>query len=93
MFDKHEKQTLKQLWDETPQGEAIAAAQYQYFCEFLERKTARTVKEMACVISGLWDMTCEQAVAAVSQWANNQIRFNPNYLAEFKEKRRKAYFA
>ncbi len=83
--------SIRQLWDETPQGEAILDAEYQYLCAFLSDKTPYTLKQMANRISGLWDMTCEQAVGSIAQWV--KIARNQEEMTEYRERQRKEMFA
>lgn len=85
------KKTIKQLWDETPTNKAILDEEYQLLCKFVELYTARSIKEIATVIPGFWDMTCKEAIDAVNKWISYQNKYFADWLAQYKYDRQKKF--
>jgi hypothetical protein len=89
-----ERKTIRQLWDETPWGQAILNPSYQAFCECLERETRFSLEEISSVIPvNLWQLTPNEASAQVIAYAARMKRANPNHFKEIWAERTKAFFA
>ncbi len=86
--------SIKQLWEETPHGKAIIDPGYRYLCEWLaEKGIPYSIDRMSREIQGFWDMTCEQAVGATSQWLRLNIARNPDFIAEIQQAERAKFWA
>jgi hypothetical protein len=85
--------TIKQIWDETPNGQAIKDEDYLNFLVYINKKCIPyTIKDLANQISGLWDMNCQQATKAFDKWLQGELYRNPDFIIEINENKYKTYF-
>ena len=83
--------TIKQLWDETPQGESIKDPLYLKLCDYVSNKTARSIIKIAYVIPDFWNMNCAVAIANVDVCVEKQNKINPNWLNEYRNEQFKRF--
>lgn len=86
LFNSGPSVTIRQLYDQYPQGTVIEDREYLYLCAWMDEKGIPfSIPTMSNMVQGLFDMTPENALIAIDTWIKKNSKNDPDFLKRARE--------